>query len=184
MSIVIDGGRPGDTPSVVLDGGSQSYTGSLGLVWYGTDGSMWDLMSGPVRASIAGIKGLGMPDVVYQTSKNAGRDGQRLRSISRNPRSFFIPVRFKGDASTDVLGVQRSFWSSLGLGEYGTLVATTPDGATRSLRCRFEDDGNYAYALDPFTAFVTSIGLTLTADDPYWYGPTIDVSYSLDPSTL
>lgn len=183
MSIVIDGGHPGGVGDGVVDGGSQSYTGSLGLAWLGTDGSFWDLMSGDVRASIGGIKGLGMPDVAFQTSTSAGRDGQRLRGLRRNPRAVFIPVRFKGIASTDVLGVQRDFWQALGLGEYGTLVATTPDGATRSLRCRFEDDGGYAYALDPFTTFVTSIGLSLTADDPYWYGETVGTSYSLDPAS-
>lgn len=183
MSIVIDGGRPGDTSDGVIDGGNQAYTGSLGLVWYGTDGTTWDLMSGPVRASVGGIKGLGMPDTVFQTSTNAGRDGQRLRGLRRNPRTVFVPIRFKEAASVDVMGVQRDFWRSLGLGEYGDLVATTPDGATRTLHCRFEDDGQYAYALDPFTAFVTSIGLTLTADDPYWYGEPVGTSYSLDPST-
>lgn len=183
MSIVIDGGRPGDTPAVVLDGGDQSYTGSLGLDWWGVDGSHWDLNSGPVRASVAGIKGLGMPDVKFQVTENAGRDGQRMRDFRRNARTVFIPVRFKGAAGTDVMGVQRRFWRALGLGQYGTLVATTPDGVTRSLRCRFEDDGNYAYTLDPFTAFTTTIGLTLTADDPYWYGNRVTASYSLDPST-
>lgn len=181
---ILDGNAPGPGGQAgYLDGNADGIIGGqLGLVWVGADGSSWDLMGGPVRASMAGIKGLGMPDVKFQVSTNAGRDGQRLRGLYRNPRSVFIPVRFKGEWSTDVLGIQRRFWRSLGLGEYGTLVVTTPDGQARSLRCRFEDDGNYAYVLDPFTAQVTTIGLTLTADDPYWYGDRIGVSYSLDPS--
>lgn len=181
---ILDGNAPGpDGRGDYVDGNADALIlNSLGILWTGTDGSRWDMAGGLVRASVGGIKGFGMPDPVFQVSKNAGRDGQRLRGVQRNPRTVFVPVRFKDEASTDVLGVQRQFWRSLGLGEYGTITVTTPDGDERMLRCRFEDDGGYAYTLDPFTAHVTTIGLTFTADDPYWYGDRIGTSYSLDPS--
>lgn len=185
MSIVIDGGTPDSVvvgASSVDAGTLATNTGPLSIVWEGSDGSTWDLLRGPARASVAGIKGLGKPDSDDQVSTTAGKDGQRFRSVRLKPRTVFVPIRFKGDASTDVGGLQREFWRSLRIGRRGRFIVTHPDGQIRTLTARFSDDGNYAYKVNPYTVFTDAIGLTFVADDPWWYGEPVEVAYRLDPS--
>lgn len=148
------------------------------MSWTGTDGSVWDLRSGPVRTTIAGIKGLGMPDLSDQTKETAMRDGQILTGWRIKPRAVWLPLRFKDAAATDVEGLQRAFWRSMAIGQTGTLTVTDGAGATRSLKLRFQDDGGLAYRLDPYL-ITDAIGVTMVADQPWWEGPAVTSFYSL-----
>jgi hypothetical protein len=147
----------------------------LGITWHGTDGSTWDLRSGPVRTTVAGIRGMAMPTVQYLTQETALLDGQRTYGYKLKPRDVFLPLRFH---SLDVTGVQRAFWRSVEPGKFGVL--SVDDGAgdldgdrtghTRYITLKFKDDGGLIFALDPSLVHAP-IGLTMTADDPWWYGP-------------
>lgn len=150
----------------------------VGIEWTGTDGSTWDLLGGPVRTTAAGIKGLSMPEVEEQGKTTALRDGQRLTGWRLKPRSVWLPLRFKGEAATDVEGIQRNFWRSMAIGETGTLTVTDASGATRSLGLRFQDDGGMAYRTDPYL-LSDAFGLTMIADQPWWEGPRVEFAYSI-----
>ncbi len=150
-------------------------TERLAITWQGTDGSVWDLRSGPVRTTTAGIRGMSMPNVEYLTQETALLDGQRTYGYKLKPRDVFLPLRFR---TLDVTGVQRAFWRSVEPGKFGTL--TVDDGAgdldgdrtehQRHIRLKFKDDGGLVHILDP-SILHNPIGLTMTADDPWWYGP-------------
>lgn len=151
---------------------------TLGINLIGADGSTWDLVSGPVRTTVAGIKGLGMPEVDDQTRQTALQDGQTLTGWRLQPRTVWLPLKFHAEANVDVEGVQRAFWRAVPIGEIATLIVTDGSGATRSLGIRFQDDGGIAYKVDPYL-YSPTFGVTFIADRPWWEGPAQTTYYSL-----
>ena len=152
------------------------HTPRLQITWNGTDGSIWDLLGGPVRTSIAGIRGLSMPEVEYATQQYALLHGQQTTSYTVKPRTAFLPLRFSDRDEYSVTRTQRDFWRSLGLGKTGTLVVSDGMGGVRSLTLKFGDDGMIAYKIDP-NIITEAFGLTMTADDPFWAGPVRTVQW-------
>ena len=150
----------------------------IGISWTGTDGSVWDLVSGPVRASAAGITGMGMPLPTDQVNESALQDGQTLTGWKLPPRPVWLPLRFKGAAAVDVEGLQRAFWRSMAIGKVGYLRVTDNAGAVRSLGLRFKDDGGAAYRMDP-SVLSDAFGITMIADRPWWEGPAVTRFYAI-----
>ena len=155
----------------------------LGITWTGTDGSVWDLVNGPVALTNGGIQGLGLPIAFNTTRQTALVHGQTLQSWRLEPRDVFLPVLFRDSAELDVNVSQRAFWKSLAFGQYGTLKVTDTNGAVRSLQARIVDDGTATYTVDPnvFVQQVRAFGLRLVADDPFWYGPEQAFTFGLGP---
>lgn len=151
------------------------------IEWVGTDGSTWDLVNGDVQLSNAGIQGLGMPTATDQVKVTPGAHGQRFQSWKLNPREVFLPLIFNADSNADVEGIQRAFWHSMTIGEYGTLNVTDGNGYTRSLDLRFVDDGTLSYSLDPYSDRVPykAFGVNMIADQPFWQGEQVSFSFSL-----
>lgn len=180
----IDPGDPGEVyvppddapPPVIL----PEYRLAIELV--DANGVLWDLARGPVRLTTAGLQGLGLPDVDWQTSEAAGVDGQRLTGWRLKSRKVFVPVRFKDASATDTTGLQRAFWDGLRIGSYVTFRVTDRDGGVRELTMRLADDGGVTYRIQPDLAMTEAIGLTFTADDPWWYGPAVETPYAFDNS--
>lgn len=148
------------------------------LEWIGTDASVWNLSSGPVRMSMAGVKALGMPVADFQTQQTAASDGQRLTGWKLQPRAAFLPINFKDAAAGDVEGIQRAWWRSWEIGKYGTLKVTDDLGGIRMLDLRFVDDGGLALPIDPHLWHPT-VGMNAMADRPWWYGPAETFAFSL-----
>lgn len=153
----------------------------LQIEWVGTDGSVWDLISGDVALSNQGITGLGMPLTFDTTRQTALYHGQTLQSWRLEPREVFLPLVFRGNAFTDPEGVQREFWRSLSLGEYGYLNVTDGLGYTRSLELRLLSDNGLAYNIDPHSDKTRhrALGLSMVADKPFWQGEEVSTSFSL-----
>lgn len=146
--------------------------------WFGTDGSQWDILGGPVRLSMGGASGLSMPEFDFFTQQTPAGDGQRLTGWRMKPRAVFLPFNFKDEANTDVTGVQREWWASWGAGEYGTLRVTDNLGKVRMLDIRFEDDTTLIYEMSP-EVYSPPFGINAVADAPYWYGPVSEFHYSV-----
>lgn len=155
----------------------------MGVQLLDTKGQLWDLINGPVRLTRAGLKGLGLPDIVYFTSESAGLDGERVTGWRLKAREVFVPVRFKDEAMADTTGLQRQFWDGLQINQPIQFVVTDRDGAVRTLTMRVADDGGLAYKMSPDLIHVDSIGLGFTAADPWWYGPTVRTSYTIGSDT-
>lgn len=153
----------------------------LNIEWVGTDGSTWDLVNGDVQLSNAGVMGLGMPTATDQVKITPGSHGQRFQSWKLNPREVFLPLIFNAASNADVEGIQRAFWHSMTIGEYGSLNVTDGNGYTRSLDLRFVDDGTLSYGLDPYSqrAPYKAFGVNMIADQPFWQGEEVSFSFSL-----
>lgn len=150
----------------------------IGISWTGTDGSVWDLVTGAVRLTPGGLTGLGMPLPSDQVQETALSDGQRFTGWRLPARPVWLPLKWSYEAQGDVEGVQRAFWRSVAIGDTGTLTVTDGSGATRQLGLRFQSDGGYAMRLDPYVR-ADAFGLTFVADRPWWEGPTQGGAYSL-----
>lgn len=153
----------------------------LEITWTGTDGSVWDLMSGDVAVRSDGIQGFGMPTSVDTVRATALTHGQVFQSWKLAPRPVFLPLIFRKTAEYDVEGLQRAFWRSCEMGKYGTLTVKDGNGANRSIEMRLVDDGGLSYSYDPYAPVLGSkaFGLNFIADYPYWQGDTVTTTFSL-----
>ena len=150
-----------------------SWTG-LDMTWTGWEGSVWQLSS-PVDGTVMmpGVRGLTMPAVVHYTSTHASVPGARWRGHTVAAREVFWPLQVYTDAgSTEWLDKDQKFWRTMRPDKTGVWTVKRPDGQTRTLTLRFVDDGTHAYNIDPAICGWTSYGVTLTAEQPYWAGPT------------
>jgi hypothetical protein len=155
----------------------------LEINWTDTNGTSWDLVSGPVALMNAGVMGFGMPKTFDTIRQTALVHGQTLQSWRLEPRDIFLPITFQDDADLDVNGIQREFWDGLALGEYGNLQVTDSNGGIRSIDARFVSDGDVAFTVDPYanTHAFRPYGVSLVADDPWWRGPVQSFSFGLGP---
>lgn len=153
----------------------------LEISWTGTDGSVWDLMSGDVAVRSDGIQGFGMPTSVDTTRETALYHGQVFQSWKLAPRNVFLPLVFHKSAKYDVEGLQRAFWKSVEIGKYGTLTVKDGNGANRSLELRLVDDGGLSYSFDPYAPVLgaKAFGLNFVADSPFWQGDAVTTTFSL-----
>lgn len=153
----------------------------LGVHWLGADGSVWDLndTEAGVLVERGGVRGLGMPDMTRYSTSSPGAYGSRYRGFRVNDRDVFWPV-FIGSTvnGLDWIAKDRAFWRSLRVDTPGVWQITQPDGVKRSLTCRFVDDGQQAFEIDPAASGAVSYGVTLVADEePMWCGDDVTLSF-------
>lgn len=154
----------------------------LGQMWEGWDSSRWDL-TGSDFAGIAlqpGVRGLTMPGYERFASTSSAVAGSRHHGSRARERGVFWPARIYSDVSSqEWLAFDRAFWATMDPDKPGTWTVTQPGtparpaGETRSLRCRFVDDGEHAFDIDPSLIGWALYGITLVADDPYWRGTPV-----------
>jgi len=165
------------TPSTVArpTSASVSWSGFQAMTWTGADGSQFDLLS-PDSGTLlmAGARGLNMPSLTDYTSESPALDGARFRGSRTNQREVFWPLLVYSDAGSQAwVEYDREFWNSLRPGQVGLWTVTHPNGDTRTLRCRFKDDGGQSYDVDPSLVGWAAYGITLVADQPYWEGAAV-----------
>ena len=156
--------NPPDIPVELVD---------LTIAWYAWDGSVWDLGSpdSGVRLN-AGFRGFGMPDLDWFTDEAAGVDGSTDRGFRAKPREVFWPLRvYKPELTQAWYDYDRAFWATLHPGRRGRFEVTQPNGVTRSLTLRLQDDGQPVFDTLPGLNGWYRYGVTMLANQPYWEGP-------------
>lgn len=162
--------------------GSPLYPGSsapvawagLSMTWTGWDGSVWSLSDEQFgTVMMPGVRGLNMPAITHYTSASPNVPGARWRGHTAEAREVFWPIQIYSDiGSVDWLARDRAFWKTMRPEKTGTWTVIQPDGRSRSLRLRFQDDGTQTFDTDPAIVGWTNYGITLTAEEPYWAGPS------------
>lgn len=145
------------------------------MVYTGTDGSTWDILSGPVRLSTRGVEGFGNPSLTWHETQTAGHHGRITKGFVLDGRDLFLPMHFKGDAEGDVEGIQRDWWKACALGGSARVDVWDDDDVLRSLDVRVESDGQQPFTMDPHL-WHPPFGLTLRADSAFWQGKPSTVS--------
>ena len=152
-----------------------SWSGFQAMSWVGADGSEWDLLS-PSSGTLlmAGARGFNMPPITQYTRDSPAVAGTRWAGSRTEPREVFWPLLVYSDAGSQAwIEYDRAFWSTLHPDHTGVWKVTHPNGDTRSLRCRFKDDGGQTYDIDPSLVGWSAYGITLTAEQPYWEGEPV-----------
>lgn len=154
--------------------------GGMEVSWIGWDGSIWGLnaFGSGVQLESAGVEGLSMPSYTQWVQSSPSIAGQIFRGAIEDPRKVFWPLFLYSDVNTQAwIDLDRAFWASMHAEKYGQWKITQPSGESRTLACRFVDDGSHAYELDPFKVGWTLYGMTLMADKPFWTGPPVTAAW-------
>lgn len=147
----------------------------LGMTWTGWDGSLWDLTTVEGGAVLmAGVRGLSMPPVQHITTTYSSVHGARWRGNTIEPREVFWPIQIFSDAGSEAwVQRERAFWKTMRPRKTGIWTVTLPSGEKRWLECRFADDSQQAFDLDPVAVGWSNYGINLVAHQPFWCGPNV-----------
>lgn len=143
-------------------------------------GSSWEIAHPQVSGIYlrSGTRGLNMPPLTRRTSSSPGLHGSRWRGWIAEEREVFWPLSIVNQAgSAQWLEHDRAFWATLRPDVVGTWTVVQPGGEYRSLSCRYADDGNQSFDIDPMLTGWAQYGVTLAAEQPFWAGPTITRSW-------
>lgn len=142
------------------------------MKWTGWDGSEWDLTNAAEGAvMMAGVRGLTMPPVTHYSTNYASIPGARWRGHNVASRECFWPIQIFTDVdSQDWVLRDRAFWKTMRPDKTGIWTVIQPTGEERYLECRFVEDGQQAFSVDPALIGWTNYGITLIANSPYWRG--------------
>lgn len=151
----------------------------IGLEFWGTDGSYWDLRNGPVQVLQKGLEGLGKAPIEFFQRATAGGDGEELTGWRAKPRPVFLPLLLGVNTNEETWEqLERDWWSANRVGKYARLRATLPSGAWRELSMRYQDDGGQAYEVDPSVDAFSIVGLNYRADkQPWWTSAPVSRSF-------
>lgn len=150
------------------------------MTWTGWEGSEFDLLDPTVSGVMLvedGIRGLNMPKFTRYTSNAAGIAGSRWRGFGTEEREVFWPAFVWSERGTvEWMRVDSRWWKTMRPDEVGTWQITTSD-SIRRLRLRFSDDGDHSYVRDPTKSGWCLYGVRLVAEQPYWEGDPILLSW-------
>jgi len=144
------------------------------FTWIGWNGRAFDLAGGDHATGVAlreGTRGLNMPPIEHHESETEARPGSRWISSRTLKREMLWQVGVYQDTSSqDWIDYDDSWWETLHPEKPGQLIATKPDGTTRSLPCRYADDGGHELSHSPGLFHWMHYAIAMQAEQPYWRG--------------
>lgn len=153
---------PGD-PAPAWSGMPMTWT-AKGVTWPLTDRGTGVFLR-------PGVRGLGTISTERHASTSPAVAGSRHEGVSVADREVFWPIKiYSPDGSTAWMLRDRAFWAGMDPDDTGVWEITHPDGAKRSLRLRFLNDGDHVRAKNPLRNGWDSYNITLLAEQPYWVG--------------
>lgn len=156
------------------------WSGLAAMTWTGWDGTEWDLLgeNGGVFLTRDGVRGLHMPRVDRYTNVSPALAGSRWRGSRTLEREVFWPLFIYSDSgSQGWVKYDRAFWRTMHPDKPGTWSVTSAFGETRTLQCRFADDGDMEMTSDPSQRGWDVYPISLIAEQPYWAGPAVTQSW-------
>lgn len=138
-------------------------------------GAVWPLSDPDAGIFLMpGIRGFGATNHERHSTSSPAVAGSRFEGISVKDREVFWPLCIWHDGgSVDFMLRDRAFWSTMDPLDTGLWVVTLPDGSERSLRVRFQSDGDPVADKDPMARGWNKYGITLVAEQPYWSGDPV-----------
>ena len=155
-------------------------------VWTGWNGARYELSNpdGGVFFTQSGLRGLTMPPFRRFTSSSPALAGTRYRDSQADERTIFWPLYLYFDGNSSDWGeFDAGFWKTMNPRRPGVWSVTTPHAGTRTLRCRYDSDGDQGYDRDPFVFGWAGYGVNLVAEQPFWQGAPIRRSWMAGPAT-
>lgn len=129
-----------------------------------------------------GVRGLGTINTERHSSNSSAVAGSRHEGVSVLDREVFWPLRiYSPEGSTAWMLRDRAFWQGMDPEDTGVWEVIHPDGAKRSLRLRFRDDGDHIRTKNPIKTGWENYNITLLAEQPYWEGEAEVQSFKAPP---
>lgn len=164
---------PGD-PAPAWSGMPMTWT-AKGVTWSLTDRAAGIFLK-------PGVRGLGTVTTERHAASSPAVPGSRHEGTSVLDREVFWPLRiYSRDGSIEWMLRDRAFWQGMDPDDTGVWEITRPDGAKRSLKLRFRDDGDHARRKNPLKLGWDDYNITLTAEQPYWVGEPVVNAFSPPP---
>lgn len=143
----------------------------------GVDGSVWDLVNGPVRLQ-AGAK-LAYAEPEHLTRSSPALDGADWYGFRTPPGEMFLPVRVEDATSLGWRDVDAAFAAAVDPSGEVTVTVVTPDALARSATGRYTSGLDATFERDPLMMRHAVYGLTLATNDPFWRSPRLSAQFSL-----
>ena len=144
--------------------------------WYGTDGTVWNLSDPDKGVFIVQeeIEGMHLPLVDDLNRESPSVDGASFHGYRIKPRDVVWSVYIYTDEDSEAFyDLDRRFWDSMRMGQYGTWRVTRPDGQFRELRMR-QTPIQYGFERDPGRFGWVKYPIRFLADaEPLWKVPLI-----------
>ncbi|MFP3579985.1 hypothetical protein SB659_10430 [Arthrobacter sp. SIMBA_036] len=121
-----------------------------------------------------GVRGLGSISSERHSTSSPAVAGSRFEGVSVHDRGVFWPVHLFHDAGSEAwVELDRAFWQGMDPEDTGVWEILHPDGSRRSLRLRFQDDGDHTTTFDPVRYGWQTYGINLIAEQPFWEGDPV-----------
>lgn len=155
------------------------------VIWYGADGSVWDLGTGAEGAVLEneGTEGLHDPVITKFRSKSRVVPGDRPRGWRTEPREVFWPLFLYSHESSDEWKARyRAFFDSIHPENPGRW-RIGHGGSFRELSLTGVYRNGHSFRHDPLIFGWEKFGLELEAAQPYWSGAAVEYGPWSQPET-
>lgn len=150
------------------------------LIWNGWTGDAWTLaLDKSARAFIEedGLSGILKPPVQHYLSEPATRAGSTWQGHRVLAREVVLPLFVWGDTPSQMRAEDTRFRRTLRPEQTGVLVVADPDGTRRELTLRYLSGAEGRYGADTYGKTWCRHQVTLLAEDPYFYGDPVTVTF-------
>lgn len=142
------------------------------LIWQGWTGDEW-VLAGDRNAgtfiSQDGFAGILEPLVQHYFSENIG-NGSTYQGHRIPARQVTVPMFVWAETPSAMRAEDKKFRKTLRPEQTATLIVQEPDGARRYLTLRYVSGAEGAFSGDTYGKHWMAYTLTLTAEDPFFYG--------------
>lgn len=147
--------------------------------FHGWDGSIWDVTDGRngVFLMPEGIEGMGMPDIVNYTFNSPVVHGVEWEGWRATGRDVHWVIGIFEDTTEEFIQAKTDFWRLFRPGKTMRWEIILPNGQTFNLTVRFKSDDTSIYARDPVKLGWAIYGITCFAEQPFWEGDPVRVSF-------
>lgn len=155
------------------------------LIWQGWNGDEWVLAGNRDAGTFIEQDGLGgilEPSVQHYFVENVG-DGASYQGHRIPARQVTVPMFVWAETAPLMRAEDKKFRNTLRPEQQATLVVAEPDGARRQILLRYLSGAEGAFSGETYGKHWMRYTVTLTAEDPFFYGDEVSVKFgSATPS--
>lgn len=149
-----------------------------GLEWRSADGAVWWLSATEGRARLlTGHQGLLLPPQNVRIKSFPTSAGGAFRGSQPLPREVYLPIQLNSDTPEEHLSLMGTFLRALDPTLPGRLTVRQNNGISRYLTVRYVEGGEWASGDEVYGVTWSRHGLTFTAEQPYWEGDVVSLSF-------
>jgi hypothetical protein len=149
------------------------------LIWQGWTGDEWVLAGDRDAGTFIeqdGFGGILEPPVQHYFVENVG-DGASYQGHRIPARQVEVPIFVWAETPSEMRAEDKRFRRTLRPERLATLVVAEPDGSRRSIQLRYLSGAEGAFSGSTYGKHWMRYTVTLTAEDPFFYGDEVSVTF-------